>query len=221
MTATAPTAAAPDTHEMVVVHRIFRRELGLLPRLVRGVADGDTARAAIIAGHATDVLTALHHHHTGEDELLWPLLHERATMDTAVVERMELQHEAAAALIEQADELLPRWAASADRTLGDSLAGTLGALEEVLLLHLREEEQHILPLADRYVSAAEWNRLAENGRAAMPKDKQLIFLGAVLEDAEPDERAKLIGGMPLTARVLWFLVGRRVYGRYVRSVRGA
>jgi hypothetical protein len=36
----------PYTHEMVLVHRVFRRESSLLPRLVRTVRAGDTARAA-------------------------------------------------------------------------------------------------------------------------------------------------------------------------------
>ncbi|MFF3851349.1 hypothetical protein ACFYX4_40200, partial [Streptomyces sp. NPDC002328] len=39
----------PHTDEMVVVHRVFRRESALLPRLVRAVEDGDTGRAALIA----------------------------------------------------------------------------------------------------------------------------------------------------------------------------
>jgi hypothetical protein len=34
-----------DTHDMVLVHRVFRREYGLLPLMVRQVADGDTRAA--------------------------------------------------------------------------------------------------------------------------------------------------------------------------------
>jgi hypothetical protein len=35
----------PDTHKMIVIHRVFRRESALLPRLVQSVPDGDVARA--------------------------------------------------------------------------------------------------------------------------------------------------------------------------------
>jgi Hemerythrin HHE cation binding domain len=82
-----------NVHDMVVVHRVFRREFRLLPQLVRGVAPGNTARATVVAGHARRCLTGLHLHHSGEDDLLWPKLLERAAPETALIERMEAQHE--------------------------------------------------------------------------------------------------------------------------------
>ena len=42
-----------DVHDMVVVHRVFRRELRLIPQLVREVAPGDTARAPVLAAQGT------------------------------------------------------------------------------------------------------------------------------------------------------------------------
>ena len=41
----------PNTHEMVVIHRIFRREFPLLAGIVPRAPDGDTRRAAPIARH--------------------------------------------------------------------------------------------------------------------------------------------------------------------------
>jgi len=41
---------------------------------VRGVADGDVARARIVGRHVRLLLDLLHVHHGGEDRLLWPLL---------------------------------------------------------------------------------------------------------------------------------------------------
>ena len=38
---TMPTDERPYTHEMVVVHRVFRREARLLPRIVTAVSGGD------------------------------------------------------------------------------------------------------------------------------------------------------------------------------------
>ena len=40
--------AVTDTHEMVVIHRAFRRESRLLGELVGAVPDGDSERAAIL-----------------------------------------------------------------------------------------------------------------------------------------------------------------------------
>jgi hypothetical protein len=64
----------PDTHDMIVVHRVFRRESDLMPTLIRAVPDGDTARAGVLAQAFSDYQLGLHLHHTGEDELVWPLL---------------------------------------------------------------------------------------------------------------------------------------------------
>ena len=46
------TQTLTDVHDMVVVHRAFRRELAIIPRLVRAVPAGDTRRAAVVADHA-------------------------------------------------------------------------------------------------------------------------------------------------------------------------
>ena len=73
------TTTLTNVHDMVIVHRAFRRELAVIPRLVRAVPAGDTRRAAVVARHARLVLQGLHLHHTGEDELLWPKLLERST----------------------------------------------------------------------------------------------------------------------------------------------
>ena len=108
----------PDTHEMVVVHRIFRRESGLLPAMVRAVAPGDTARAALVAESVRDYLDGLHNHHTGEDELIWPLLLARVDLEQELVLRMEAQHEMVAAALARVGELLPAWQASADPASG-------------------------------------------------------------------------------------------------------
>jgi hypothetical protein len=97
------TRERPDTHEMVVVHRLFRREAALLPRLVESVPDGDTKRAALIAGHYRDYRHGLHQHHSGEDELLWPLLLARVDLEAEIVLRMEAQHEVIAASLTEVD----------------------------------------------------------------------------------------------------------------------
>src|SRR5262249_27113257 len=61
--ATNASNAAPklcDTSDMVIVHRMFRRECALLPQLVAAVPAGDVARARTVARHAREVLDMLH-----------------------------------------------------------------------------------------------------------------------------------------------------------------
>src|SRR4051794_18983408 len=111
MSATITRTAVIDVHDMVVVHRVFRRELVALPLLVRGVGDGDRERAAIVADHARLVSTGLRIHHTGEDVLLWPLLHDRAAADE-LVDTMEAQHAGIQTALERADALVEQWSSS-------------------------------------------------------------------------------------------------------------
>ncbi len=91
----------PNTHEMVVIHRIFRREFPLLAGIVPRASNGDTRRAAYIARHIEFCLDGLHIHHTAEDEDLWPVLQERARPHAELVRRMKVQHEAVAQHSEQ------------------------------------------------------------------------------------------------------------------------
>ncbi len=68
----------PDTHDMVVIHRIFRREFHLLAEVVGRTAAGDIRRVVPVAEHLEFCLAALCYHHSTEDEYLWPLLVKRS-----------------------------------------------------------------------------------------------------------------------------------------------
>src|SRR5262249_53287507 len=94
-----PSTERPDTQEMIVVHRIFRGESGLMPLMVRAVQPGDVARAELVGAHLRAYLDGLHSHHTGEDELVWPLLLARVDLEQELVLRMEAQHETVAATL--------------------------------------------------------------------------------------------------------------------------
>ncbi|MFB8004096.1 hemerythrin domain-containing protein [Nocardia sp. NPDC056000] len=220
MTATTHTVERPDTTDMLLIHRAFRRHFDALPALVRGVADADTARARRIADFLAELNTGLHHHHTAEDELMWPLLLERAKTDGALILRMEEQHERIAELITRADHQAPEFATSAQPQIRDQLATTLSALATALDEHMTEEEISILPLAERFMTTHEWNALGEHGRGAIPKDRQLIFLGFVLQGVPPTDRRKFLADMPFPARLAWHLLGRRAFAKEHRAIYG-
>jgi iron-sulfur cluster repair protein YtfE (RIC family) len=214
---TAPTLT--DVHDMVVVHRAFRREFGLLPRLVRGVAAGDTRRAVVLAAHARMCLTALHHHHSGEDDLLWPKLLERAVPDTALVKRMEAQHERVHHALEALGPALERWETEARPAVSEEVAGDVEALCEALFEHLAEEERSILPIAARHVTQAEWDELGERGIAEMKKSEVPILFGMILEEATPQEAAEMLAKLPRPVRLIARFVFLPRYRRYVSRIR--
>src|SRR5579862_521400 len=115
--------AGVDTRDMLLIHRVIRREISRLPGLIRGT--GDPSRAAQIASHASEMLDFLHTHHCGEDELLWPLLRPRVRLEDDLIDRMEAQHGEIAAAVDDVRRWLPGWAASADAATGERIAARL------------------------------------------------------------------------------------------------
>ena len=80
-----------DTHDMLLIHRVVRREIGQLPGMLRRAA-GEPVRAARLTTHIEEMLDFLHTHHSGEDEFLWPVLRPRVSLDAELIDRMEAQH---------------------------------------------------------------------------------------------------------------------------------
>ncbi|MEU6352456.1 hemerythrin domain-containing protein [Streptomyces sp. NPDC047072] len=219
---TPPESSAdgrPHTHEMFVVHRVFRRESALLPRLVRAVPDGATARAAQVSAYLDDYVMGLHHHHTLEDELIWPLLRARADAEDLVV-RMEKQHEHIDRSLAAVAEWAPTWGRSADSVAAQELASALDEHRAALEEHLDDEERLVLPLVAEHLSVAEWDLVGRRGLETLPKNKVMLALGAILEDATEDERAYFLGKVPLLGRLVWKAVGRRQYAASCRALRG-
>ncbi|GAA5178336.1 hypothetical protein GCM10023322_05230 [Rugosimonospora acidiphila] len=215
-----PTTDRPDTHDMVIVHRAFRRESLLLASLIGAVPDGDTVRAGVLATHLRWYRLGLHNHHHGEDELIWPPLLARADLESDVVVRMEAQHVRVAESLDRVMLALPEWQGSAGRSPRQRLVAALGEHREALIEHLDDEETHLLPLAERHLTRREWGAMGDHFLAATPKSLLLSFLGAILEEADPVERGDVLGAMPTPARLLWHTVGRALYARRIRRVRG-
>ncbi|MDM7830791.1 hemerythrin domain-containing protein [Cellulomonas edaphi] len=210
-----------DTSDMLTIHALFRRAYTDAPVLVRGVAGGDVARARAVAAHVREVSQALHHHHQGEDTLLWERLEQRAPACALHVGLMRAQHAATAAQLGALLEALPRWESAADVAERESVAGALDAIRDTLLEHLGQEETAILPTAATVMTQREWGALHEHGMAAVPRDRLLLQLGWILEVVPADERAGwLRANLPAPARLAWHLVGRRRFAEHRAHVYG-
>jgi hemerythrin-like domain-containing protein len=210
----------PDTRDMILVHRVFRREFRLLPQLVRTSPAGDRDRAAVVADWVDELCEFLHHHHTNEDELLWPRLHDRTPIDAHLIGLMERQHDVVAGLLAPIAALSNRWRTEPTVANREVLAIALDPIAVPLAEHLDLEEREVLPLVRRHLTAAEYGELGERGRASTPPSRMPIVLGAMLEEATDDERAMLLGELPLAVRAMWHTVGTRRYNAEMRRLRG-
>lgn len=203
-----------DTWEMALAHRAFRQQFRLLPGLIRGVAAGDRERAAVVAERLTDITNGLHHHHTAEDDLLWPVLLSRVTPQADLVHRMEAQHARLDGLLRRIDEATARWRPAADADAGAALATLVTEASAALDEHLTDEENQILPLVEEHITQAEWDALNARAREVLPKNaKALVFLGIVLDQATPAESVRFLGQLPPPVRWAWRLFGTRVHAK--------
>lgn len=218
---TASTQQLVDTRTMNVIHTFFRREYRLAGGLVRGVAEGDRHRAAVVADHVAFLALALHHHHTTEDTYLWPLLLERVPEELApIVHLMESQHARVDGLIEEIDALVPVLRATGDADARDRLADLVDTLYVHLTEHLDAEEERLLPIAARTLTQSEWDALGELGRSTAPKGRGMLVLGMFLHDGGPDGAALMLADAPPPVRWLVPRLARRAFRRYALRVHG-
>ena len=221
---TTPAASSPtfcDTREMVMIHTFVRREFRLAAGVVRRVTAGDTARAHVVADHLEFIGRFLHHHHTLEDELLWPKLLERVPEELApIVHLMESQHEGVDGLLGRINGILPQWRESASPELRDELSDCYDELYVGLVEHLDAEEQRLLPLAERCITVEEWRELGDEGRRRGRRTEMALVLGMFAYEGDPEVVDGMLAKAPLPVRVIVPRLARRAFRRHAVAVYG-
>lgn len=104
----------------------------------------------------------LHHHHTGEDEVLWPLLLERSNpAEQVVIYAMEAEHEVIDPLMALCTAGFLRMA-TPDPDFGGcerirtDLASAVERTRVVLGNHLAHEEGEAIAIVQRHMTPGEW-----------------------------------------------------------------
>ena len=215
------TTTPIDTSEMATIHTFFRREFRLAGGVVRGVAAGDVQRAREVSDHLEYVGRCLHHHHTAEDELAWPILLERVPDELApIVTLMESQHERVDALLDDVTDLRGRWEQSTDTATRDRLADTLDTLYAHLAEHLDAEEERLLPIAARTLTLEEWQAIGERARRQTPRSELFLTFGMFQHDGDPDVLASMLAKAPAPVRRLVPRLARRAFRKHALRIHG-
>jgi len=219
----AGQAAAPggpcDMTGMFVMHHAFRRDLPRFTAAARSTPLDDAATWSALRRRWDDFARELHHHHTKEDEAIWPLLLERvdAAGDHeahAVLTDMEAEHSSIDPLLAQVETSLAQLtSASRGPAHRDLLVSAFADLTELLDQHLAHEERAAIPVIQERITAQEWAHLEATALRAKGTPRQMMFLLAWAAEGLPDEvLARLLDGAPLPVRILLRL-GRRGYAR--------
>lgn len=215
------TEQLADAREMYMAHTMFRREFGLLPDLISGVADGDVARARLVADHAGLVDSVLQHHHRAEDEHLWPRLHVRGGAPASVlVSEMEAQHEQIHATGDQLLSGLVTWRDTASARQGDTLATLAGRLAALLREHLSLEEEKVVPLIEQYITAAEWHQMLENAGMDFTPEQLVLLFGMMMYEGEPAALSMALENMPPEVAAMLRVEAPAAYARHSAELYG-
>ena len=170
-----------DTSSMYSVHAMFRREFALLPALVRSGRDQDRARRETVVAHIRMVNLVLHHHHAGEDRVMYQLLADRAPREIDPVLRLvEGHHRGMDELLTTIDLLLSAWPRGTVAEDDEALAVALERLAVVLYLHTDLEEQLVLPIAEAHILASEWEQMVADEAATIPPEIGPVLAGMLM-----------------------------------------
>jgi hypothetical protein len=143
------------TMSWVKAQRAIGRPATTAHEAVQNAASFVRFNAAAAADHAQKVCLIFGLHHEGGDAVLCPLLWERgAEQAAAIVPSMEEQHHGIEAALHDVNALVPGWQSTAQN--GENLVAAIDAPLDRLQEHMAQEEKEIGPLAEKFVTAAEW-----------------------------------------------------------------
>ena len=199
MTGPADFAAGQptDPHEVMntVLHHALRRDLRRLSETLRTPVTGP--RRAALAEHVGFVLRQLQHHHTAEDELIWPAVLRRRPDLVELFAQLAAEHGALDAVISR---LTRSGAAWTDEFGQAAMRTALAGLELVLEPHLEHEEAEAMPLICTVLTAADWATIDKHlHRPTLPSKTAETMLW-MLDDLDPRQAAVVEGLLP---RPLW------------------
>jgi hemerythrin-like domain-containing protein len=214
-------AATGAAAEMRTIHSAFRRELRLASELIRSVEHGDRLQAAVVATHLDLLDRFLHHHHSIEDDMLWPKLLDRVPAEIApVVALMENQHEVVAELLTRTVQVRAQWRVEADAFVAADLAAVYARLHVALVEHLDAEEQHVMPLVEECITAKEWARIGKAAQRSTPIKDAPRMLGMLAYDGDPEVIREMLGAVPAPLRSTVLKMGHRAYAKHATRVYG-
>ncbi|MFJ2028532.1 hemerythrin domain-containing protein [Streptosporangium sp. NPDC087985] len=181
-------AMTPELLGFQITHRAMRGDVRRLADLATELTEGRQstapARATAIAGFITVLCAGIHHHHTMEDQVLWPVI-ERAAGTEVDLRGLSDDHSELDPLLTEINDQATAFSATRDAS---ALAASLARLADMLDEHIEEEERLLFPIIRKYVSVADWKTVEDavrkggNIRVELPKIEQY---------ARPEELARL------------------------------
>lgn len=219
-------AAAPDgpldMQTMYLMHHAFRRDLDAFSEAVRNTPVDDRETWALLADRWDLFADVLHHHHSAEDDLIWPALMSLGTSDdVAVLEAMAAEHGEIDPLLESCANGFRKLAQRADEDTRAALAVRVCAARESLRRHLAHEETEAIAILQRLITPAEWEEIERQ----IGKGTTLRYAAKVVpwvaHCIPHDTLHRLFRDIDGGFRLIWVLTRRRFGRREARIFKYA
>ena len=182
-----------DLTVMEALHDAFRRDLDTLTRAAAALGTDPDAHERVRVGWHV-LADQLHHHHTVEDEQLWPLVRSswRRSPDALdVLDAMEDEHE----LVD------PALAAVGEAVRSEqSPADALDRLHTVVRDHLAHEEAEAMPLIVAAVSPRDWDAFGAKQARSLGLKGAAEFFPWLLQGQDDIRTEKVLGVLPAPLR---------------------
>lgn len=222
-------AAAPagpvELLPMYLMHHAFRRDLSAFTAAAASTPVEQRAPWRLLEQRWSQFARVLHHHHSGEDTVLWPLLLARvdAVRDRdgrATLEAMEAEHSEIDPLLDGCAAGLARLAEQADEDARAALVVRLNATRERLGHHLGHEERDAMALVQAHLTPAEWDAMDEDFARDYTRQDQLFALPWVLHDVPEHLLPRVLQFIGTAGTLVWRVALRRRFERRERLIFG-
>jgi iron-sulfur cluster repair protein YtfE (RIC family) len=149
VTVRRPGDPDPDLSTLVLAHRAMLTDVGRLVDLTTAIAHRrlpcPPRRAKAVARYVELMCASIHHHHTVEDEVLWPVIEASAAGCLDLTELTE-DHAALDPRLDRLRTLAAAFGRSGDSELARPLAASLADLHRLLAAHLSDEDRDVFPV---------------------------------------------------------------------------
>ena len=200
-----------DTRMMTIVHQALRRDLERATIALAATPPPGDAQRTAIARHLGWVMEFLRAHHRSEDDGLYPVVRERRSDAAEILDRMDDDHREIARAVDAVDDAASGYGRSDGSSTRLELATAIDDLTDVLVPHLRREEEDVMPIVSAALTEAEWLAIEHEQNVAPKGIAQLGKEGHwLIDDAGPEDRAAVLALVPAVPRfVLVHAFGRR------------
>ncbi|WP_204078915.1 hemerythrin domain-containing protein [Planotetraspora phitsanulokensis] len=199
---------------MAIVHGALRRDLDRTRAALTSEPHPVGRQRRALGEHVVWMMDFLHHHHSGEDKGLWPLVRGRNPAAGPLLDSLEADHHRIVPAMETTMAAGRKYADTTTDEARAVLVTALDELNEVLVPHLDREVEEGMPVVSTSITQAEWEAWDQANNIKPKSFAQLGLEGHwLLDDIDPEGYQVVVNLVPPVPRFLLIRGFARAYRR--------